>query len=333
MKVYPIKFKPILKEKIWGGNKLQSLLGKKTNKKNVGESWEISDVEGNVSVVENGLYQGQSIKDLISKFEGEFLGEQNFKTFGHDFPLLIKFLDANKDLSVQVHPDDKMAKECHNGKGKTEMWYIMDSDENASIVLGLKDKEVNPEILHQINAENVKDVFNKELVKKGDSYFIPAGKIHAIGAGVLAAEIQQTSDITYRVYDWDRVDDNGNKRQLHTELAEKATKKFDSNGKSQYSIKPNKSNNLIECEYFTTNIIEINKLVKKDYSTLDSFVIFMCVEGGVKISTENNIEYINMGEAILLPAKTKSVALNSLGGKLLEIYVGDYLAESLQKAC
>ena len=249
-----------------GRKQTRNLLGKDTDKDNVGESWEISDVNGNISEVSNGVYKGASLKDLIAAHEAELLGADNFANFGYNFPLLIKFLDAKTDLSVQVHPDNKMAKKHHNSFGKTEMWYIMDSDANADIVLGLKDKTVNPEVLNHINANNVDAVFNREQVKKGDSFFIPAGKIHAIGAGVLAAEIQQTSDITYRVYDWDRTDDSGQKRELHTKLAEQATKQFDSNGKADYTLQPNTSAILVNCEYFTTNILDITKRQVKEYS-------------------------------------------------------------------
>ncbi|WP_299250663.1 type I phosphomannose isomerase catalytic subunit [uncultured Lacinutrix sp.] len=332
MKVYPIKFNPILKEKIWGGNKLGSLLGKDTDKDNVGESWEISDVNGNISEVSNGVYKGASLKTLIADYEAELLGADNFANFGYNFPLLIKFLDAKTDLSVQVHPDNKMAKKHHNSFGKTEMWYIMDSDTNADIVLGLKDKTVNPEVLNHINANNVDAVFNREQVKKGDSFFIPAGKIHAIGAGVLAAEIQQTSDITYRVYDWDRTDDSGHKRELHTQLAEKATKQFDSNGKADYTLQPNTKTNLVNCEYFTTNILDITKRQVKEYSNLDSFVVFMCVEGQVEITAGLLTETVKMGETILIPANTQEVTFNSDNAKLLEVYVNNGLVESIQHA-
>jgi mannose-6-phosphate isomerase len=323
MIVYPIKFNPILKEKIWGGNKLTKLLGKETDKSNIGESWEISDVKGNISEVSNGKYKGINLKEMIKQHEADFLGSKIFEDYGHNFPLLIKFLDAKTDLSVQVHPDDKMAKKHHNSFGKTEMWYIMDSDENADIVLGLKDEKTNPKILKNINAENVNDVFNREQAKKGDSYFIPAGKIHAIGAGVLAAEIQQTSDITYRVYDWDRKSDDGQKRELHTDLAQKATKSFESNGKAKYNLNSEKSSNLVNCEYFTTNILNIKNHQAKDYSNLDSFVIFMCVEGTVDITAGCQTEILKMGETVLVPAKTYEVSFNSGNGKLLEVYVGE----------
>lgn len=332
MKVYPIKFNPILKEKIWGGNKLGNLLGKDTNKENVGESWEISDVNGNISEVSNGVYKGANLKSLIENHEAALLGAENFANFGYNFPLLIKFLDAKTDLSVQVHPDNAMAKKHHNSFGKTEMWYIMDSDKNADIVLGLKDKTTNPEVLHHINANNVDAVFNREEVQKGDSFFIPAGKIHAIGAGVLAAEIQQTSDITYRVYDWDRTDASGQKRELHTQLAEQATKQFDSNGKAAYNLQPNASASLVSCEYFTTNILDITNHQLKDYTNLDSFVVFMCVEGEASITAGLHTETIKMGETILIPANTKEVAFSATNAKLLEVYVDKGLVQNMQQA-
>jgi len=332
MKIYPIKFHPILKERIWGGEKLATVLGKESNKNNIGESWEISNMEGNISKVCNGAYDEKNLRDLIDQYGAEFLGEENFKNFGHDFPLLIKFLDAKTDLSIQVHPDNEMAKTYHDSFGKTEMWYIMQSDKKAEIILGLKDKAINPEVLHTINAENVDLVFNKEKVKKGDSFFIPAGKMHAIGAGVLVAEIQQTSDVTYRVYDWDRIDDSGKKRELHKEFAAKATKHFDSNGKAAYQLQRNNKSNLVNCDYFTTNILDIHQHQARDYSELDSFVIFMCVEGEVDVTAGYYTETLKMGDTILLPAITEEIAFNSDNAKLLEIYIDDVIAKSVQKA-
>jgi len=332
MRVYPIRFNPIFKEKIWGGNKLKDVLSKDTNKQDVGESWEISDVNGNVSEVSNGVYKGTNLKDLIANHEASFLGVDNFEHFGYDFPLLIKFLDAKTDLSVQVHPDNKMAQTYHNSFGKTEMWYIMDSNQDANIVLGLKDENTNTEILNHITVENVETLFNREPVNKGDSFFIPAGKIHAIGAGVLAAEIQQTSDITYRVYDWDRKDDQGQKRELHTKLAEKATKKFHSNGKASYQLQSNESINLVHCDYFTTNIIDVKSNFVKSYISIDSFVIFMCVEGVVELTAGSVTEILKMGETILLPAINNEIEFNSQRAKLLEIYVDSNLNKRILSA-
>ena len=321
MQSYPIKFTPILKEKIWGGEKLSKVLNKKTNASNVGESWEISGVDDNISIVANGLYKGKSLNQLISLYKSDFLGEQNINVFGEEFPLLIKFLDAKTNLSVQVHPDDEMAKAHHNSFGKTEMWYIMDSDEDAEIVLGLKDRNIDKSTLGNINAANVDKIFNTEKVKQGDSYFIPAGKIHAIGAGVLAAEIQQTSDITYRVYDWDRTDDKGQQRELHTEAAIKATKTFPSNGKSNYNLEREKSSNLVDCNFFTTNIFKVNGPQKRAVKNIDSFVIYMCVEGKTEITVGNHTEILAMGETVLIPANSTHVVFNSQSAKLLEVYI------------
>lgn len=321
MQAYPIKFAPILKEKIWGGEKLSEILNKKTDLKNVGESWEISGVQDNISTVANGVYKGKSLNDLIKIHKSKFLGKQNIDVFGENFPLLIKFLDAKTNLSVQVHPDDEMAKAQHNSFGKTEMWYIMNSDDNAEIVLGLKDNDLDKNVLSAINASNVDAIFNTEKVKQGDSYFIPAGKIHAIGAGVLAAEIQQTSDITYRVYDWDRTDATGKQRELHTDAAIKATKSFATNGKSNYQLEANKTSNLVDCDFFTTNIFEVKANQKRDYSYLDSFVIFMCVEGTAEVTVNNLTEIVAMGETILVPANTDEVEFNATEAKLLEIYI------------
>jgi len=332
MNVYPIKFSPILKEKIWGGHKLGLILSKDTDKDNIGESWEISDVNGNVSVVSNGIYKGMNLKTLIREHQSKLLGENNYEQFGNNFPLLIKFLDAKTDLSIQVHPDNAMAKKYHNSFGKTEMWYVMDSDDDADIVIGLNDKTTDSKVLHDITSENVNAIFNREQVKKGDSFFIPAGKIHAIGAGVLAAEIQQTSDITYRVYDWDRTDDNGQKRELHTHLAEKATKQFDLNEKAEYTIQANEGARLVECEYFTTNILDISKQQTKDYSNLDSFVIFMCVEGELNVTAGYQTETLKMGETVLFPANTEEVAFNSEKAKLLEIYVDNEIRQNISIA-
>ncbi|MBC2844252.1 type I phosphomannose isomerase catalytic subunit [Winogradskyella flava] len=332
MRAYPIKFKPILKEKIWGGEKLSQFMNKNSDSKHIGESWEISGVQDNISIVSNGLYKGKSLNDLIKLFKGDFLGEGNISAFGENFPLLIKFLDAKTNLSVQVHPDDTMAKEHHNSYGKTEMWYIMENEKDAEIVLGLKNNKISTEVLDNINASNVNSIFNVEKVKQGDCYFIPAGKVHAIGAGILVAEIQQTSDITYRVYDWDRKDDKGEQRELHTDMAKKATKKFSTNGKSNYKIKKDKPINLVDCEFFTTSIFKLKGLHKRDYSKVDSFVVFMCVEGVAEITVNNNTEFIFKGETILIPANSKDVIFNSQGAKMLEVFIEPKDAESKKLA-
>ena len=319
---YPIRFEPILKEKIWGGNKLKNILNKNSDREDLGESWEISGVKGDISVVENGPLKGQTLKALLEKYKQRLLGERNYKIFGADFPLLIKFIDAKTELSVQLHPHDELAKKRHNSFGKTEMWYIMQADEGAEINVGFKKSISKAEYLEHLNSGKITDLLNFEKVKKGDSFFINTGKVHAIGAGVLLAEIQQTSDITYRIYDWDRVDSEGNARELHTDLALDAIdfeKKDDF--KMDYSCEKNKVNNIASCEYFTTNFLPVKGTITKDCSNLDSFVIYMCVSGEAEISVDGNSEKIIQGQTLLIPAENDQVKITSEGAELLEVFV------------
>ncbi len=332
MYTYPIKFTPILKDKIWGGNKLKNQLYKNTTSNNVGESWEISGVEGHISVVSNGIYKGKTLKHLLSNYKSALLGKANYTVFGNEFPLLIKFLDARTNLSVQVHPDDTMAKSYHNSFGKTEMWYIMDSDENAEIILGLNDKQNGVEQLHNIHSDNVYQIFNRKKVKKGESYFIPAGKVHAIGAGVLAAEIQQTSDITYRIYDWDRTDSDGNQRELHTDLAIEASKTSTDIFKTNADFKSQQESVVFETDFFSTNRIHVEGTLIKDYTALDSFVIYMCVEGTSEITINGYTEFLKTGETILIPANTEAVKMSSKSAKLLEVYIHTKMMSDLKTA-
>ncbi|MDT0642644.1 type I phosphomannose isomerase catalytic subunit [Zunongwangia sp. F363] len=320
---YPLKFTPILKEKIWGGNKLKDILNKHSIVENLGESWEISGVAENVSVVENGDLRGTSLKKLIEEHKGKFVGEKIYEQFGDDFPLLIKFIDASTELSVQLHPNDRLAKKRHNSFGKTEMWYIMQADENAKINVGFKESINREEYLNALEANEITKLLNFEEVKKGDSFFINTGKVHAIGAGVLLAEIQQTSDITYRIYDWDRVDADGNSRELHTALAIDAIdfeRKDDF--KLNYEKRLNESTNIAQCQYFTTNYLPVNGKVNKDYTKTDSFVIYMCVSGRAEIATKGNVETIQQGQTILIPANIEKVHIQSKDCELLEVYIG-----------
>lgn len=318
MNSYPIKFNPILKEKVWGGNRLKNILNKQTTKNNVGESWEISGVSGNISTVSNGHYKGDSLTALLKKHKENFLGKKNYMTYGNNFPLLIKFLDAETNLSVQVHPDDAMAKH-YNSFGKTEMWYIIDNEKDAEIIMGLKNKKEDVSVLDAITKDNVYDIFNTVKVAQGDHYFIPAGKVHAIGAGVLAAEIQQTSDITFRVYDWDRIDEQGNTRELHKKEAIAATKVFKDTLVKRSTLNTSEKT-LVACPYFKTNKLEVMNTMHKDYSKLDSFVVIMCVEGQGSIAVDNHSETITKGETILIPACSKEVLFSCENASFLEVY-------------
>lgn len=319
---YPLKFVPILKEKIWGGNKLKEVLHKTSEEENLGESWEISGVEDNFSVVANGSLKGYSLERLLEENGSELVGEDIYRKFGNKFPLLIKFIDARESLSVQLHPDDRLAIERHNSFGKTEMWYILQADEGAEINVGFNRKISRQEYLEYLNSEKLTHILNFEKVKKGDAFFIKPGTVHAIGAGVLLAEIQQTSDVTYRIYDWNRTDESGKGRELHTELALDAIdfelkKKF----RRGYTQTINTSNKITSCEYFTTNFLPVDGEVNKDYSSIDSFVIYMCVSGEAEIIVNGNSEGIQKGETTLIPAKNKEVRISSKGAELLEIYI------------
>jgi len=320
-KLYPLKFKPILKDKIWGGTKLAEQFNKPSNSKQLGESWEISTVPGDVSEVVNGELKTKNLQDLLELYKGDLIGDKNYKRFGNNFPLLIKFIDAKQDLSIQLHPDDELAKKRHNSFGKTEMWYVMQADENANLIVGFNQEIDGKTYLRHLEEKTLTEILNFDKVKVGDTYFIEAGRVHAIGAGVLLAEIQQTSDVTYRVYDWDRVDEEGNERELHNDIAIDAFK-FDlkDDFRVTYNKEKNTSNKMVSCPFFTTNFIELDSNLEKE-NIYDSFLIYMCVDGEVEVVTEDTKEVISKGETILLPAVVKDFTLNSKNAKLLEVYV------------
>jgi mannose-6-phosphate isomerase len=322
--LYPLKFKTIYKDKIWGGHKIETYLHKDIGDlPNCGETWEISGVKSDVSVVDSGELKGQSLADLLEKFQGELVGDKVYAHFGNIFPLLIKFIDANDDLSVQVHPDDKLAKERHNSFGKTEMWYVIEADAGSTLITGFNREMNEQEYVDALNSGHIMDILNKEDVTAGDVYFLPAGRVHTIGKGLLIAEIQQTSDITYRIYDFDRVDDKGNKRELHTQEALAAIdyKHYDEY-KTIYTPQKDETMHLVSCPYFTTNILDFTHGTEKDYSGLDSFVIHVCVAGEYTIH-HNNLAYpFKMGECILLPKTIDQVELTTTSGfKILESYI------------
>lgn len=320
--LYPLKFTPILKEKIWGGTKLNNVLNKNSTSNHLGESWEISDVENNISIVANGKYKGTSLKSILNTYKERLIGEKNYKVFGDSFPLLIKYIDAKENLSVQLHPNNTLAAKRHNSFGKTEMWYIMEADDKAELIIGF-DKEISKkEYLNHLENKTLTTILHSETVKKGDAYFIEVGRVHAIGAGVMLAEIQQTSDITYRVYDWDRVDNQGKRRELHNDLALDAINfKMKNDFKIDYNNNENTSNHLISCPYFTTNLLPINNEEIIKVNNWDSFIIYMCVEGEVEVKVETGTEHLKLGETILIPAELKTFKISAKKGKLLEVYV------------
>ncbi|GAB6120495.1 type I phosphomannose isomerase catalytic subunit [Dysgonomonas termitidis] len=324
MNLYPLKFKPILKSIIWGGDEICKFKGVTPGQDGIGESWEISSVKGNVSVVANGELENKDLGEIIDTYKAQLVGKKNFETFGNTFPLLIKFIDARDNLSIQVHPDDELAKKRHDSFGKTEMWYVINATPSAFLYSGFE-KQMTPEsYVKSIEDNTFVDSLAKHDVKAGDVFFLPAGRVHAIGAGTFIAEIQQTSNITYRIYDYNRKDANGNGRELHTELAKDAIDfKLYDNYKNSYTRAENQPVRLESCRYFTTNLLEVTKDITRDYSDTDSFVAYICMGGVCSIRDDKGNDLpVKQGETILIPADTKNIAISPEGNVLLlETYV------------
>jgi mannose-6-phosphate isomerase len=319
MKLYPLQFEPILKERIWGGTKLKTILNKPITSDITGESWEISTVEGDVSVVSNGFLAGKSLNDLIQTAPEDILGKEVCKRFGTQFPLLFKYLDAREDLSIQVHPNDELAKKRHNSFGKTEMWYIMQADEKARIIVGFKEKSNATEYVENLKNKNLLAILDDVIVKSGDVFFLETGTVHAIGAGLVVAEIQQTSDITYRLYDFDRVDAAGNERELHVDLALDAINYDKVDTFKSYGKEINQSNTIVDCPYFTTNFLPLDG-EKKMLNNGNSFSVYMCIEGTFEIESDNVCFQYKKGDTVLIPAALKTLILNGKAS-ILEIFI------------
>jgi mannose-6-phosphate isomerase len=322
--LYPLKFETVLKEKVWGGNALVSRYNKKaTGSLHIGESWELSAVAENQSVVNNGFLAGNNIEELIEVYMGDITGDSLFENFGNEFPLLIKFIEAQEDLSIQVHPGNNLAIKKHKAYGKTEMWYILESKNGSKIYTGFKEGVTRDIYEEALRNGKIADLMNIENAEAGDTFFTPAGRVHAIGAGIVLVEIQQTSDITYRIFDWNRKNAGKEKRELHTELALEAID-FNMTGKNKIRVKPelNKPENLVDCEFFTTNIVVFDKPIYKEYYFIDSFVVYICIDGEFLICWDDNSEKISKGETVLLPAMIKEVVLKPVcEARMLEIYI------------
>lgn len=319
MKLYPLQFEPILKERIWGGTKLKTELNKPITSDITGESWEISTVENDISIVANGSLKGKSLKELINEFPEAVLGSKVHAQFGKQFPLLFKYLDAREDLSIQLHPNDELAKKRHNSFGKTEMWYVMQTDSNARLIVGFKEKSSPEEFIQNLNNKTLLDILDTKKVKQGDVFMLDTGTIHAIGAGIVIAEIQQTSDITYRVYDFDRVDANGNKRELHIDLALEALNYEKIEAQRFYSETENISNEIVNCQYFTTTIIPLNGHIKVAKNK-QSFTVYMCVDGSFELSLDTETFLYQKGDTVLIPAALTDFQLSGKAA-ILEIYI------------
>ena len=307
--------------RLWGGNRLKSVLDKQCGDDCIGESWEVSDVCGNETVVANGSLAGLTLHELIQQYKADFLGTKVYQKFTDRFPLLIKYIDAAKPLSIQVHPNDEVAYKRYKSCGKNEMWYIMEASNDAELIVGFNQTLTKDSFCKALTTGGIEEKLNKEKVKKGDVYFIPAGRVHAIGAGIILAEIQQTSDTTYRIYDYDRTDiKTGLKRDLHIE---KALDVIDYNSHNEYQTHyrslSNTSSPVLDTPYFKTNIITLNKPIDRDYGSLDSFVIYMCVAGALTLVYNSKNYELKRGETLLLPAVINRVTLISQDAKVLEI--------------
>ena len=323
--MYPLKFRPILKTTIWGGDKIIPFKHLDSTQPNVGESWEISDVPGDESVVANGADAGKNLTQMVQEYKGALVGEANYTRFGGKFPLLIKFIDARDDLSIQVHPDDELAMRRHNSMGKTEMWYVIDNAGGRAHLRSGLSRGITPEQYEQMIADNtICDALADYAVRPGDVFFLPAGRIHSIGAGCFIAEIQQTSNITYRIYDFNRKDKNGRTRELHTELSKQAIDySVQPDYRTAYTPRKDRPVELVSCPYFTTSVYHLSRPTTVDYSGLDSFVIYICMEGSCTIKDDRgNSISMQAGESVLFPATTGNLELTPHGEvKFLETYV------------
>ena len=323
--MYPLKFEPILKQTLWGGDKIIPFKHLNESLQNVGESWEVSAVEGSESVVANGPDKGLTLPEMVRKNKEELVGEANYARFGEKFPLLIKFIDAKLDLSIQVHPDDALAKQRHNSFGKNEMWYVIAADKGAKLISGFA-KEITPkEYKERVHDGTFAEVLQTCNIQPGDVFYVPAGRVHGIGAGAFVAEIQQTSDITYRIFDYNRKDKNGKTRELHTAQAVDAINFSDvqDDFRTAYDHVQNEPVEVVACPYFTTSVYDMTEEISCDYSELDSFVIFICVEGSCRlIDNEKNEISLQAGETVLLPATVQEITIvPEKAVKLLETYV------------
>ena len=323
--MYPLKFEPILKQTLWGGEKIIPFKHLNETLTNVGESWEVSAVEGSESVVSYGPDKGMTLPEMVRHYKEELVGEANYARFGDKFPLLIKFIDAKLDLSIQVHPDDALARKRHNSFGKNEMWYVISADPGAKLISGFSQEITPKEYKERVHDGTFAEVLQSCPIQPGDVFYVPAGRVHGIGAGAFVAEIQQTSDITYRIYDYNRKDKNGKTRELHTTQAVDAINFSDvqDDFRTAYDRVQNEPVEVVACPYFTTSVYDMTEEITCDYSELDSFVIFICTEGACRLRDNEEHEVtLQAGETVLLPATTQNVTIvPDQHVKLLETYV------------
>jgi mannose-6-phosphate isomerase len=322
--LYPLKFKPVFDDRIWGGDKIRTRLGLDfAPMPRCAEAWVLSGYEGKQTIVSNGFLEGNEINELIEVYMDDLVGEKVFEEYGTVFPLLIKFLDSHDWLSIQVHPDDELAWKRDMPNGKTEMWYVIEAEEDAQLIAGFNKKISQKLFMENLQKKTLPEVLNFEKVHAGDVFFMPAGRVHALGPGVLLAEIQQTSDATYRIYDWDRKDKEGKERELHVEQALAAIDfNLHPEYKTNYKPRPNETVGLVNCPYFTTNLVELAQPLQRNYEDIDSFVVYICLEGGMKMKCGDNLSFLVKGEVALIPAIIDTVDIfPEKGVKFLEVYI------------
>ena len=325
--MYPIKFKPILKQHIWGGETLLEMKRGQSvrvdRSKVYGESWDVSGIDGDISVISNGFFKGNNLQEAIEVYMGEIVGESVFERYGLSFPLLLKTLHCKDRTSVQVHPDDDLAAERHDSCGKTEMWYVVSAEPGATLYIGFKDPKITREqYIDAVAQGTVADIIEPVTVKAGDAFLIPSGTVHSISGGVTLIEIQQPVDLTYRIFDWNRVDEKGNSRELHTAYAVDAID-FTSNVaacQKEYNARTNEAVEIVKCDYFTCNILSVEGTAERNLSSLDSFVLYYCTEGNAEIVTDDGNETIRKGEVVLIPADANEITISGRA-TLLEYYI------------
>lgn len=317
--LYPLKFKPIYKQNIWGGNNISNIKPNNDAPEKCGESWEISGVQGSLSIVDNGFLKGNNIQEISEIYMGELLGQKVYDKFGIEFPLLFKIIDANKNLSIQVHPDDSFATKQHNAYGKNEAWYILKAEKNAEILLGFNQNIKQYDFISHVKNSSLESVLNKFKVKQGDVYEVPSGTPHSIGEGILLAEIQQTSDVTYRIFDYNRKPE----RELHLDLAtEVLNYSKHIRGNIKFKRSPDKANSILNNNYFAVNFLPIMNTVVKDYNMIDSFKILFCINGKLMIEHNQEQYELNPAETILIPADIPELKIiPEKYSELLEIYI------------
>lgn len=318
MQLYPLLFEPNLHTVVWGGHHLRPYKGLEPSDETIGESWEVSAVPTSTSIISNGAFKGRDLVSVINDYPEEILGKAVNEKYHGKLPLLVKFIDAEKDLSIQVHPNDEMAQREHGKMGKSEMWYVIKADEGAHLYAGFKQNITPNEYQKRVEDGTITDVLADHLVKAGDVFYLPAGRVHAICGGIMLAEVQQSSDVTYRIYDYNRPGMDGKPRELHTELAAKALDyHVEENYRTEYVDNTNRAVQIIDTPYFDVRVMEISKPFHRDLRKYDSFIISMCIEGDcmIRVRSTNDVMMLRQGSATLIPAMIADYDIAPINGK------------------